>query len=658
MMPKVTLFYSVLLSLCCAAILVCAQTPFDCNGRMFRVIEKQGGTVFEEITFDDTTGLAQFTERNLYFGERINGIAYHPTQNLVYGVLLGKTYRLCRIDGNYRLEKLVELPLPTGMLFVSGDISPDERYLVLLGFSPNETTNLLALVDLDPPNFDTQLIPLKTTNPSFSSIYCADIAFHPTKNELYGFDHLSGRLVTIDINERKIDNFKFPISNVLQGNVPTIFFDAFGNLFGIGSPTSGFSTNRRLYRFNVANGEIIELQKLDFEGNQDGCSCPYKVKLLNRVSQRKISACRTFELTFTVINRTDLVQKGVTFSDTLPEYFAIQSITNFPFQGKIEKGIGTNILHISDITIPVGVDSFSISIETKEDIIMGWVHNYAYLDGIFLSSKIITERIRSDDPETAIADDATTFELDKLIVDFAGQKNIICNGESLELNPKISDGITYQWSTGENTSSISVRKAGAYVVTVVTNCETATGSIEVIEDFVSVNLGETLEIERGEEIQLVANVRSGSEVMSYFWQGASILCNTCPDAVALPEENGFYSVEVENKNACKSSDRVLIQLTNFQLFRPNIFYPNSNNDNHIFYLSGRSAYKMPLFQIFDRWGNIVYQVRESRTNDFHVGWDGTFKGQEMTAGVYLWRADVMSKSGQVNSFHGEVLLHR
>ncbi len=658
MIPKIAQFYSILLFLCCAATLVGAQTPFDCNGRMFRVIEKQGGTVFEEITFEATTGLAQFTERNSYFGERINGIAYHPTQNLIYGVLLGKTYRLCRIDGDYRLEKLVELPLPTGMLFVSGDVSPDERYLVLLGFSPNETTNLLALVDLSSPNFDTQLIPLKTTNPSFSSIYCADIAFHPTKNELYGFDHLSGRLITIDINERKIDNFKFPISDVLKGNVPTIFFDAFGNLFGIGSPTAGFSTNRRLYRFDVGNGDITELQRLNFEGNQDGCSCPYKVKLLNRVSQRKVSACRTFELTFTVINRTDLVQKGVTFSDTLPEYFTIRAIANLSLQGTIEKGIGTNMLHISNMTIPIGVDSFSISIETKEDVEMGWVHNYAYLDGIFLSSKTNTERIRSDDPETAIADDATIFEVDKLTVDFEGQKNIICNGESLELNPNMSDAIAYEWSTGENTSSISVRKAGTYTVTVVTDCETATGSIKVIEDFINVNLGETVEIERGEQVHLVANVRSDSEVRSYFWRGASILCHTCPDAVAIPNENGFYSVEVENKNACKSSDSLLIQLTEFQLYRPNIFFPNSSNDNRIFYLSGRSDYQMPLFQIFDRWGNIVYQVSESRTNNLHVGWDGTSKGQEMPPGVYLWRADIMSKSGEVHSFHGEVLLYK
>lgn len=658
MIPKMTQFYNILLMLCCAMTLMRAQTPFDCNGRMFRVIEKQGGTVFEEITFDDATGLVQFTERNLYFGERINGIAYHPTRNLIYGVLLGKTYRLCRIDGDFRLEKLVELPLPTGMLFVSGDVSPDERYLVLLGFSPNETINLLALIDLESPNFDTQLIPLKTTHPYFSSIYCADIAFHPTKNELYGFDHLSGRLITIDINKREIDNFRFPVSDVLKGNVPTIFFDALGNLFGVGSPTSGFSTNRYLYRFDVGDGNITELQKLNFEGNQDGCSCPYKVKLLNSISQRNLSACRTFDLTFTIINRTDIVQKGVVLSDTLPEYFVIQSITNFPFHGKIEKGTGSNVLHISNITIPIGVDSFSIKVEVKEGVAKGWVHNYAYLDGIFLSSKTITERIRSDDPETAIPDDATAFEVGKLSVDFIGQKNIICTGETLELNPNITNAIAYEWNTGKKTSSIIVHKAGNYTVTVITGCETASGNIEVIEDFIKVDLGETLEIEQGEQVQLIANVRSISEVTSYLWQGAGLSCNTCLDAIATPEESGFYHLEVENRNACRASDNIFIKLTEFQLFQPNIFYPNSSNDNHIFYLSGRNIYQMPSFQIFDRWGNILYQIKNGNTNELHSGWDGTSKGKEVPVGTYLWRAEITNKAGQINSFYGEVLLHR
>ncbi|NJK83163.1 MAG: hypothetical protein HC912_04435 [Saprospiraceae bacterium] len=225
------------------------------------------------------------------------------------------------------------------------------------------------------------------------------------------------------------------------------------------------------------------------------------------------------------------------------------------------------------MVIPIGVDSFRITVEVTEDATMGMVNNHAYLDGIFFSSKTITERIRSDDPETAIPDDPTTFEVDKLSIDFENQRNVICAGDTLLLNPNIENALAYAWNTGASTPSIRTYQAGIYTVTVTTSCETASGSIEVIADFIQVDLGEDMEIEQGEEVQLAANVRSDSEITLYFWQGVALSCNTCPETIAQPMESGFYSVEVENSNACKASGNVFIGITDFQLFQPNIFLP-------------------------------------------------------------------------------------
>lgn len=257
------------------------QTPFDCNGRMYRVLEEQGGTTFQEVHIDLDTEEAEFEDRHFYNGLRINGIAYRPADNLIYGVLLEEPYVLCRIDANYQLKRLANLPLPTNLLFVSGDISPDERYLVLLGFSPEEDGNLLALVDLTAPNYSTTIIPAGRTNPN-AKVQCADIAFHPTLNQLFGFEHSERRLITIDIGTGLIDNTSYPSVDIIRGNMPTIFFDAFGNLFGVGASEGTFS-NRNLYRFDTETGSANLFQEMGFERNQDGCSCPFKVDLLNRV---------------------------------------------------------------------------------------------------------------------------------------------------------------------------------------------------------------------------------------------------------------------------------------------------------------------------------------------------------------------------------------
>ena len=81
---------------------------------------------------------------------------------------------LCRIDANFNLEVLQTLPLPTDLVFVSGDISPDEQHLVLFGFGNTNAENIFALVDVQNGDYETQILPLQTTNPDQPYIFCAN----------------------------------------------------------------------------------------------------------------------------------------------------------------------------------------------------------------------------------------------------------------------------------------------------------------------------------------------------------------------------------------------------------------------------------------------------------------------------------------------------
>ncbi|MEO0340233.1 MAG: gliding motility-associated C-terminal domain-containing protein, partial [Bacteroidota bacterium] len=61
-------------------------------------------------------------------------------------------------------------------------------------------------------------------------------------------------------------------------------------------------------------------------------------------------------------------------------------------------------------------------------------------------------------------------------------------------------------------------------------------------------------------------------------------------------------------------------------------------------------------QIFDRWGNQLYQ-----TDKFLEKWDGTHKGQIQSSGVYVWRIELTYRDDfGVNSIHryGDVTLVR
>ena len=57
--------------------------------------------------------------------------------------------------------------------------------------------------------------------------------------------------------------------------------------------------------------------------------------------------------------------------------------------------------------------------------------------------------------------------------------------------------------------------------------------------------------------------------------------------------------------------------------------------------------------IFDRWGeNLFY----SGTQD--EGWDGTYKGKQVEAGMYVYRFTVVDVKKEYHEYTGEVYLMR
>lgn len=69
-----------------------------------------------------------------------------------------------------------------------------------------------------------------------------------------------------------------------------------------------------------------------------------------------------------------------------------------------------------------------------------------------------------------------------------------------------------------------------------------------------------------------------------------------------------------------------------EIFVPNVFSPNGDGNNDIMFLHGKGVVELQ-FVIFDRWGERVFE-----TNDINTGWDGTYKGQSMNLGVFVYIA--------------------
>ena len=119
-------------------------------------------------------------------------------------------------------------------------------------------------------------------------------------------------------------------------------------------------------------------------------------------------------------------------------------------------------------------------------------------------------------------------------------------------------------------------------------------------------------------------------------------------------EEGLYHVDVTLNN-CQWSDEIIIKKIDCEIatIMPNVFTPNGDGINDLFIPIYLNAINSPRLTIFNRWGELVLQ-----TNDPDIGWNGTFKNEPCSEGVYFWKLEFTDNFGNESSSHGHFELSR
>lgn len=217
---------------------------------------------------------------------------------------------------------------------------------------------------------------------------------------------------------------------------------------------------------------------------------------------------------------------------------------------------------------------------------------------------------------------------------------------------------TYNWTTGETTSTLTGVAAGNYSITITDDhgCILDTAfNIPSAGSFTIEALPEEATIESGGTIGLTVNIGAGVSGETYTWTPTNGLsCTNCPNPDASPNTSTTYYVTVETPDGCSSTDSVYIKVENGcrDLFIPNMFSPNSDGENDEFCVYGDciTAYEI---SIFNRWGEVVYT--SDNQNDC---WDGTYKGKKMNTGVFVYKLSFTSKQGEQIEESGNINLIR
>ncbi len=174
------------------------------------------------------------------------------------------------------------------------------------------------------------------------------------------------------------------------------------------------------------------------------------------------------------------------------------------------------------------------------------------------------------------------------------------------------------------------------------------------------DLGGPIEVFLGESVKLQPTVIGGE--LSWQWSPPDYLdCTDCPSPTAvMPLSSITYTAVVTDTAGCSASDSVQVVVKKQRaLFIPNIFSPDGDGFNDRFYIqAGPEVARLLDFRIYDRWGNLVYEVAELAPNDYAAGWDGSWRDQPAQQGVYVFTFVAEYLDGTTQRYRGDVTLVR
>lgn len=170
----------------------------------------------------------------------------------------------------------------------------------------------------------------------------------------------------------------------------------------------------------------------------------------------------------------------------------------------------------------------------------------------------------------------------------------------------------------------------------------------------------SINVNTSQEIELIHNVAQ-DEIDNIVWLDAN------NEEVAQGQliewtatENNMLTAILTTVNGCTVQASVIINVIRLiEVYRPNVFSPNGDGINDFFLIKSNEEVMIKNLNIFDRWGNMVYEITDQMMSENGSdGWDGTFKGDKLNPGVFVYHITVLDAAGKEYVYYGDVTLVR
>ena len=138
-----------------------------------------------------------------------------------------------------------------------------------------------------------------------------------------------------------------------------------------------------------------------------------------------------------------------------------------------------------------------------------------------------------------------------------------------------------------------------------------------------------------------------------FYNPETCLCENTLITVLDCDDNDCTTDDSYNELTCEC-EHVFVEGSR-NVFIPNAISPNDDGINDKWIIYGGDCVKMiSSIMIYDRWGNLVYQVKDYELNSNENAWQGELKRQDTNHGVFVYAVEIVYQSGEIEIMKGEI----
>lgn len=234
--------------------------------------------------------------------------------------------------------------------------------------------------------------------------------------------------------------------------------------------------------------------------------------------------------------------------------------------------------------------------------------------------------------------------------------SLVSSGSILSWNWNFGDGNSSNLQNPNNTYTTPGNFTVSLGVTTNNGCSDNTSINTYINPFPKAKAEFAFNPTKGEVNKTINFNNLSTNSTSWKWFFGDGDSSIIENPTHLYKAKGTYTIVLIalSSNGCNDTIEYQLSISNTTvIYAPNAFTPDEDNINDNWKLYGIEDYLNFKLLIFNRWGEVVFE-----SNDPTEAWDGTYGGEKVQIGVYVWRSVINIEAGETVELNGHITLIR